>query len=143
MPGVKCRSIMKLSYLLDEIKLQIDKIGNCGAYLIRENPEKKDDFLELPIKEVGLDSNDNEINIYAEESQTKTENPDNLLNVNQLYNILLGFMPDASDFSLFASHPIIDPESEYTFRLDVPIVAHALNESENRFGLLEESSDST
>ena len=134
---------MKLSDLLNEIKSQLDEIGSCGAFLIRENPDKKDDFLEIPIKELVLDEDDNEINIFGDDAHSENFNSDRLMNVKQLYKLLMGFMPDAANCEIYASHLTIELDSEYWARLDVPIVAYGMNESETRFGLLEEASDST
>jgi hypothetical protein len=134
---------MKLSYIVDEIESRLDQIGGCSAFLIRENPDKKDDFLEIPIKEIVLDEDGHEINILTKESYSENISTDSSINVRQLYDKLLEFMPDAANYDLFASHPSIELEDDYSARLDVPIVAYGLNESETRFGLLEEISDST
>ena len=54
---------MELSYLINELLSKIDEIRNYKAFVIRTNPEKDDDYLELPIKDIVLDEDGDELNI--------------------------------------------------------------------------------
>ena len=69
---VKCVEIkMEISYLINEIRKNIDDIKDYNVFVIRENPKLKDDFLELPIKDLEIDEDGEEINVILYDDTNK------------------------------------------------------------------------
>ena len=128
---------MKLSYLINELLPKIDAIKNYKAFVISTNPEKDDDYLELPIKDVVLDEDGDEINIILHDDADEIEQNHEILTVDQLLVKLEAFMPKAATFHIFVSHTVIDLDEEYSTRLDVPIIGHGFSEESFSFGLFE------
>ena len=130
---------MELSYLIKELRQRIKEIKKFKSYVIRANPEKDDDYLELPIKDVVLDEDRDEINIVLHEVAGDDQNTETL-SVGQLLDRLEAFLPIGSDFQISVSHQVIGLGEEYLVRLNVPIVAHGFSERGCSFGLLEKES---
>lgn len=129
---------MNLSYLINELKIKFNDIRDYKAYVIKLNPDKNDDYLELSIKDVQLDEDADEINIFIHDRNDSLDANQETINVEQLLNKLEALMPKAADFSLFVSYPTIDLDDKYIARLDVPIVAHGFSNEKFSFGLLEQ-----
>ena len=130
---------MELSYLLKELRPKINEMNDFKSFVIRKNPKKDDDYLELPIKDVVLDEDGDEINIIIFDDTDEIEKPETL-SFGQLMEKLEAFMPQGSSFHIFVSHQAVDLGEDYLARLDVPIVAHGVSEESCCFGLLEQES---
>ena len=130
---------MKLSYLVNELRSRINDIGHYNTFVIKEladNKAKKKKFAEIPIIDVVLDDIGEEINIIPNENVSEKAS----LTVAQLLEKLHQFMPKAADYHIFVSHPTANLDKKYAPRIDVPIVAHAFDESGCSFALIERAS---
>jgi hypothetical protein len=131
---------MKLSYLVNELRSRIRDIGHYNTFVIRElagNKLKKRKSVEIPIIDVVLDDVGEEINVIPNEN-TPERTP---LTVAQLLEKLHQFMPKAADYHIFVSHPTANLDKKYAPRIDVPIVAHAFDDSGCSFALIEKSTE--
>jgi hypothetical protein len=129
---------MKLSYLVNELRSRINEIGHYNTFIIKElagNKGKKEKFAEIPIIDVVLDDVGEEINIIPNENPSEKAP----FTVAQLLEKLDQFMPKAADYHIFVSHPTANLGKKYAPRIDVPVVAHGIDESGSSFALIERS----
>ncbi len=130
---------MEISYLINEIRKNIDGIKDYNVFVIRENPKLKDDFMELPIKDLEIDEDGEEINIILYDDTNKQNKT---INVESLLEKLEKYIPNGSSYHLFVRHPKTNLGKIYFAYLDVPVTAHGISEDGNSFGLLEVNSTS-
>jgi hypothetical protein len=128
---------MKLSYLANELRSRINDVGHYNTFVIRKLPcnKAKREFSEIPIIDVVLDDVGEEINIILNENASEKAP----LTIAQLLEKLDQFMPKGAHYHIFVSHPAKNLDQKYAARIDVPIVAHAFDESGCSFALIEKS----
>ena len=130
---------MKLSYLINALSPEIERIGDYKIYIIGEdNDNKKEGYRELPLTDVLIDEEGEEINLIS--NTTINQSPEDLvpLTILMFYEKLNAFMPKCADHSIFVSHPIAELGKKYLPKIDIPIVAYGISEDGKSFALFEQ-----
>ena len=130
---------MNLSYLIAELQSKIEEIGHYKTYILRDKESKhSDDYEEIPIKDVIVDKEGQEINLISNQNKEQSNKKLSTLILKEFYKKIEAFMPDCADYELYETQPEIEVD-EYWFRLDVPIIAYGIDDDDECIGLITEN----
>ena len=132
---------MKLSELIEAITPEMQEASMWPvAVLTRDRTRPKSDessIVRLPIFDVDLDHEDQEIKLLTDEDAPDQRLPTQGFTLEQLFAKLKTLLPRCANYSVFSGSAYAPLDDEYEGRYCAPLVGVARNREEEVFGFLQ------
>ena len=127
---------MDLKYVLKQLDTYVSNLDGFSVFVVKDYNRITQD---LPLEEfyiygVEIEDEDREITLLTEGNQP--------LSANELFEKLCNLMPEYKDHTLFSGSPVVEFGTNYTGRLDSPLITMGFDNESKKIAFVQEGKNS-